>query len=141
MPPPRYYAPAPAWDVGFHVGFLFVFAPPHEHAYPVPPYAPPPEPGPAPAPEPVPDAQAAATEPPPPIPPPPPFSLVERGFFAGEETQLEVVLADAGTGQPLWASYVREKIDPRDPEEVARLVERALAGQAWARQQAPAQPR
>lgn len=149
-PVPRYYAPAPAWDVGFHVGFLFVFPPPYEPAYPVPPYRPdlpPPgpvaEPQPPPAEPPPPPAEPPPppAEPPPLIPPPPPFSLAERGFFDGEETQLEVVLADARTGQPLWASYVREKVDPRDPAEVARLVEQALAGQAWARKQTPAQPR
>ncbi len=142
-PPPRFYAPAPTWDVGFHFGFLFVLPPP-EPAYPAPPYAyapgPPPEEWAAPAaPGPVPEAQPQAPEPPP-IPPPPPFSLADRGFFAGEETQLEVVLADARTGQPLWAGYVREEVDPRDPEAVARLLEKALAGQSWARKQGPAAP-
>jgi len=140
LPPPRYYAPAPAWDIGVHVGFLFVFPPPYETAYPVPPYAPLPEAQLGPAPGRVPEAQPPAAEPPLPIPPPPPFSLAERGFFGGEETQLEVVLADARTGQPLWASYVREKVDPRDPEAVGRLVEKALAGQSWASKRGSAPP-
>ncbi len=137
-PPPTYY-PAPAWDVGFHVGFLFVFPPPYEPAYPPPPYAAAPMEAPpeAPAPSPAPEAGPLEAEPPP-IPPPPPFSLANRGFLDGEETQLEVVLEDARTGRPLWASYVREKVDPRDPGEIAGLLERALAGQAWARKQVPA---
>jgi hypothetical protein len=139
--------PAFAPDIGFHVGFLFVFPPPEPYLEP--PYAGPPDaeppafqapyaapPGaPAQGPAVASGAEPPAEPPPPPIPPPPPFNLANRGFFDGEEAQLEIVLEDARTGQPLWASYVREKIDPRDPEELAGLVEKALLGQAWAAKQ------
>ncbi len=74
-------------------------------------------------------------EPPPPypMPPAPPFGPEDRGFFAGDEVVLELELHDARTDQVVWANAVKGDVDPRNREGVGSLLERALAGQAWAR--------
>ncbi len=63
------------------------------------------------------------------LPPPAPLDVVGRGFFAGDETVLDLVLVDLRTGRTLWQKTVREDCDPRDRAAVARALERALRGQ------------
>lgn len=76
-------------------------------------------------------------------PPPPPFSMKDRGFFDPDEVLLEMVLRDARSGAIIWSAAVRGWADPRDPTEVAKLIDAALGGQPWARRggaPAPAPP-
>lgn len=76
-------------------------------------------------------------------PPPPPFSMKDRGFFDPDEVLLEMVLRDARSGAIIWSAALRGWADPRDRAEVAKLMEAALQGQAWARRggaPAPAPP-
>ncbi len=66
-------------------------------------------------------------------PPPPPFDPKARGFFDGDETLLDLELEDERTGEVLWSASVRGWIDPRDSEEVSRLLDEVLRAQPWAR--------
>src|SRR5438874_1010243 len=89
---------------------------------------------------------AVLPEPPPPEPDPiaavalqlPPladavrFSVHDRGFFAGPQTAIQLDLLDRATGELLWSKVVSAEADPTDPKAMAKLVDRALAGQPWA---------
>lgn len=66
-------------------------------------------------------------------PPPPPFSVKDRGFFDPDEVLVEMELREAKTGTILWGAAVRGWADPRDRTEVAKLLEKAIGGQPWAR--------
>jgi hypothetical protein len=87
---------------------------------------------PIPFPEGGPPPEAAPPWAPPPS-PPPPFDPKARGFFDGDETLLDLELEDARTGEVLWSAIVRDWIDPRDSEEVSRLLDQVLRDQPWAR--------
>lgn len=67
------------------------------------------------------------------VPPLPDLSVTTRGFFAGDETVLEVDLFDRGTGALLWTKVVRDDVDPRDARAMTRLLDRALAKEPWIR--------
>lgn len=85
-------------------------------------------------------------EPPPPPPPPEeqPGSveapeeapaddyIMDRGFFSGDRVELTLEVRDSRTGAVLWQHVYRDSIDPRDPGEVRRALDQALAGQPWA---------
>lgn len=108
--------PPPAPDVGVVVGFEV----------------------PIPLPEAVPLPEAA-----PPYTPPsfPPFEPTQRGFFDGDEALLDLQLVDSRTGAVIWSASVRGLIDPRDREEVSRLLDDVLRDQPWARpRRAPPSP-
>ncbi len=70
------------------------------------------------------------------LPPPPPAPLPEmekldldrHGFFDGDETVLEVDLIDRATGRVLWTRVARSDADPRDGDDMARLLDDALQG-------------
>lgn len=140
--PPYVVAPgyaSPDLDGGPYAGSAPYGAPPPAPGAPAPPeWGPAEEPAPAPG-------DAAPANPAPvelALPPVPELPLESRGFFAGDETVLELDLVDQRTGQLLWSKVVREEIDPRDARAVRRLVDAALAGQPWARRPpAPAAPR
>jgi hypothetical protein len=66
------------------------------------------------------------------VPPAPELHVASRGFFARDETVLELDLFDRATGGLIWSKVVRDGVDPRDARAVTRLVDRALAGQEWA---------
>jgi len=146
VPLPRYgyYRPSPVF-VGFYFDFWIpprplVLAPETAEE---PWYAPEP-----PAPLAVQSASEVAmlAEPPPPEPDPiaavalqlPPladavrFSVHDRGFFAGPQTAIQLDLLDRATGELLWSKAVSAEADPTDPKAMAKLVDRALAGQPWA---------
>jgi hypothetical protein len=101
------FVPAPAPPVNVFVGFNFVV--------PVGPYAPAPVPG------------VVSTD----------AWLGNRGWFAGDEVELTVEGTDPATGALRWRRVVKDGIDPRDGEAVARLVDRALAGVEWGPPEAP----
>jgi hypothetical protein len=84
-----------------------------------------------PPPEPV-DEEPAPAEPPPlALPPPPPFDSTDRGFFSGDDAVLQFDLLDRATGRLLWSKTVKGG-DPRDPNDVRRMVDDALASESWA---------
>ncbi len=57
----------------------------------------------------------------------------DRGFFARDETVLELTWVDRRSGAPLRVKTVRAGIDPRDARKVRRLLDEALAdGRGWA---------
>ena len=92
---------------------------------------------PVPFPEGGPPPEAAPAD----LPPPPPlFAPRDRGFFDGDETLLDLQLEDARTAAVVWSASVRGWIDPRDREEVSRLVDQVLRDQPWARPPSPARP-
>jgi hypothetical protein len=145
MPLPRYgyYRPSPVF-----VGFYFDFwIPPRPlvlepEAVEQPWYAP--EPPPPLAPDstdeialepapPEPDPIAAVALQLPPLADPMTFSVHDRGFFAGPQTAIQLDLLDRATGELLWSKAVSAEADPTDPKAMAKLVDRALAGQPWAR--------
>lgn len=154
----------PRSDVHVGVGFVWVFPSPE----PAPALAPGPEgafagdvePGGAPG---TPPALLAAPEPPGPPPelpaepgePPPdpgpavaefdlaalpPFDPEQRGFFDKEATLLALDLVDRHTGRLLWSKVERAEIDPRDPQAIRALVDRALANEPWFRRGAAPVP-
>jgi len=59
--------------------------------------------------------------------PPRPFDLEKRGFFAGDQLRLELVLVDPHSGAVLWAKMVEDEVDARDAAAVRRVLDRALA--------------
>jgi len=63
--------------------------------------------------------------------PPPPLPLETRGFFAGDELLVELVLVDRHDGTPLWRKVVRRKVNPCDRREVRRLLDVALGPAGW----------
>lgn len=93
---------------------------------------------PAPWPAPLPDPGPGLASPEEPITavtlaPPPPLPVEARGFWAGDETALELVRVDRWTGLPRWVKTVRASVDPRDAAAVRRLLDQALAdGKGWA---------
>jgi hypothetical protein len=54
------------------------------------------------------------------------LDLEQRGFWDGDETLLDLALADARTGEVLWSTTVRARKDPRERAAVAALVREAL---------------
>ena len=54
-----------------------------------------------------------------------------RGFFAGDELLLELVLVDRRDGTPLWTKVVRREVDPCDARAVRKVVDAALAEGEW----------
>lgn len=62
---------------------------------------------------------------------PQPLPVDARGFFAGDEIMLELVLVDRHDGTPLWTKVVRREVDPCDARAVRRVVDDALAGGEW----------
>ncbi|WP_242394391.1 hypothetical protein [Anaeromyxobacter oryzisoli] len=141
VPVPWQQPYAGEWDGGtsFWLGFelAFVLPPPCCAAPPVEgvPSAPSVTAAPAPY-APAAPGEAWAEEPPEvqlAVPPPPELRVESRGFFAGDETVLEVDLFDRRTGALLWTRAVRADVDPRNAHDVTRLLDRALAGEPWAR--------
>jgi hypothetical protein len=61
------------------------------------------------------------------------FPVEERGFFAGSQTALQLDLVDRTSGHVLWSKAVSAEADPLDAGQVCGLVDKALAGQSWAR--------
>ncbi|GEJ57675.1 hypothetical protein [Anaeromyxobacter diazotrophicus] len=81
--------------------------------------------------------------------PPPPYAglppaeawLASRGWFDGDEVELQAELVDPATGAVRWHRTLRGGVDPRDAGAVAGLVDAALAGLPFgARQGALAAP-
>jgi hypothetical protein len=62
---------------------------------------------------------------------PPELPLGERGFFAGDELLLELVLVDRHDGTPLWRKEVHAKVNPCDARAVRRVVDGALGSEGW----------
>jgi hypothetical protein len=54
------------------------------------------------------------------------LDLDQRTFWDGDETILDLALADARTGELLWSATVRARADPRDRAAVAALLREAL---------------
>jgi hypothetical protein len=64
--------------------------------------------------------------------PPEPINLEPRGFFAGDEILLELVLVDRRDGTPLWRKVShRRDVDPTDPRAVKDALRAALAEGTW----------
>lgn len=85
---------------------------------------------------PPPPEEDAAPEAPPvtlELPPPPDFTPDERGFFAGDDTVLELDLLDRATGRLLWSKVAQDNADPRDAGALSRMIDEALIGQPWIR--------
>jgi hypothetical protein len=61
------------------------------------------------------------------------FPVEDRGFFAGPHTALQLDLVDRASGRLLWSRAVAGGEDPLDEGAMAKLVDEALEGQAWAR--------
>ncbi len=83
------------------------------------------------------EAEMAAGDPAPPaeiVPPAIPlaFDLDDRGFFSGDQTQLELDLYDRADGRLLWRGAAQKDIDPRDAGDLGELFDLALGGQPWA---------
>lgn len=62
---------------------------------------------------------------------PPELPLAERGFFAGDELLVELVLVDRHDGTPLWRKVVHRKVNPCDAREVRRVLDEALGTEGW----------
>jgi hypothetical protein len=96
-------------------------------------------PAPEPAPAEPPSTWEIAPEPGPATPPveavslatPKPLMPEARGFFAGDELVLELVLVDRRDGTPLWTKVVQTDVDPTDAGAVRRVVREALATGSW----------
>jgi hypothetical protein len=96
-------------------------------------------PAPEPAPAEPPSTWEIAPEPGPAAPPveavslaaPKPLMPEARGFFAGDELVLELVLVDRRDGTPLWTKVVQTDVDPTDVGAVRRVVREALATGSW----------
>jgi hypothetical protein len=155
VPAPRYapyyapyYGPHDGFDVAIGLELVFPLPPPEPLVLAppqVPGYAETPDAGAfAPGSGAVDDEEAPDEEPLPPpallLPPPQPFDVEQRGFFAGDVVQLELVLLDQRTGRTLWSKVVRRDVDPRDAREIAAVVQEALADQAWAQRPRAAGP-
>ncbi len=56
---------------------------------------------------------------------------VGRGFFSGDDTVVQFDLLDRATGKLLWSKEAHGG-DPRDPDDVRRMVNEALDGTTWA---------
>lgn len=130
-PAPGRMSGAPAWSgwpsgpsfelgVWFQVGALEPYWDPSAGFEPAPWPAPLPDPGPGLA---APEEPITAVT----LAPPPPLPVGDRGFWAGDETTLELVRVDRWTGLPRWVKTVRAGVDPRDAAAVRRLLDRALA--------------
>jgi hypothetical protein len=52
--------------------------------------------------------------------------LASRGWFAGDEVEMTVELADPGTGAVSWSRTLREGVDPADPAALSAMLDRAL---------------
>lgn len=65
--------------------------------------------------------------------PPPELRVADRGFFAKDETVLELTWVDRQSGGPLRVKTVRAGVDPRDARKVRKLLDDALADErGWA---------
>ncbi len=65
--------------------------------------------------------------------PPPELRVADRGFFAKDETVLELTWVDRQSSAPLRVKTVRAGVDPRDARKVRRLLDDALADErGWA---------
>jgi hypothetical protein len=62
---------------------------------------------------------------------PKPLVPEARGFFAGDELVLELVLVDRRDGTPLWSKVVQTDVDPTDAAAVRRVVSAALGSGDW----------
>jgi hypothetical protein len=80
-----------------------------------------------------PPPEEVATAPAPKLPEMPALQLGNRGTFDGDRTLLQLDLVDRSSGALLWTKTVEHDRDPRDRDDVARLVSLALRGQGWAR--------
>ncbi len=78
-----------------------------------------------------------------PLPPPAPGLpapnelLAARSWLDGDATELTVVLVEAATGLSRWRRTVKGSANPRNAEEVSRLLDTALADQPFGRRLAP----
>jgi hypothetical protein len=64
--------------------------------------------------------------------PPEPINLEPRGFFAGDELLLELVLVDRRDGTPLWRKVShRRDVNPTDARAVKDALRAALAEGTW----------
>jgi len=61
------------------------------------------------------------------------FPVEDRGFFSGPHTALQLDLVDRASGRLLWSRAVAGGEDPLDEGAMAKLLDEALEGQAWAR--------
>jgi hypothetical protein len=126
------YVVGPDVSIGFWIDGYGAPAP----APLAPDWTPAPEPAPA---EPPPYTWEIAPEPGPDAPPveavslaaPKPLMPEARGFFAGDELVLELVLVDRRDGTPLWTKVVQTDVDPTDAGAVRRVVREALATGSW----------
>lgn|GEM_PF-1700391 len=83
------------------------------------------------APESAPPALPPPTRPALQLPTEPDYPVGERGFFAGDDTLLEISLLDRATGLLLWTRTVQDGSDPRNPRDLGKLFDEALTGQRW----------
>jgi hypothetical protein len=58
--------------------------------------------------------------------PPEPLPLDDRGFFAGDELLVELVVCDRTTGEPRLRKVARKEIDPTDPAKVREFLRHAV---------------
>jgi hypothetical protein len=65
----------------------------------------------------------------------PDLPLDNRGTFDGDRTLLQLDPVDRNTGKLIWSTSVAKDVDPRDREDVARMVALAFRRQGWARLQ------
>ena len=63
--------------------------------------------------------------------PPAPLEVEPRGFFAGDELLLELVLVDRRDGTPLWKKVVHCDVDPTDARAVKDALRKAMAEGTW----------
>jgi hypothetical protein len=142
--------PGPYRSVPVEIAFFFQFSFPPRPLV-LAPETPPDDPWGAPGPPLALDAAAYdpddVAEPPPPDPGPmatvalqlPPlaeavnFPVEDRGFFSGPHTALQLDLVDRASGRLLWSRAVAGGEDPLDEGAMAKLLDEALEGQAWAR--------
>jgi hypothetical protein len=129
-PPPPVGGPAPARYVGypqpwpwfdFYLAFSvpprpLILRPQGDLGAP-----PPPEPG----------GEEIVEAPPLELPPPPQFDVEDRGFFSGDDTVVQFDLLDRATGKLLWSKEAHGG-DPRDPDDMRKMVNEALDGVGWA---------
>jgi len=57
---------------------------------------------------------------------PEPLPLDDRGFFAGDELLVELVVCDRLTGEPRLRKLARKEIDPTDAAKVREFLQRAV---------------
>jgi hypothetical protein len=59
--------------------------------------------------------------------PPPVLPLEERGFFAGDDLMVELVVVDRVTGEPRMRKLARKDADPTDVAEVRKFLREVIA--------------